>query len=454
MLEKLSVALKKTTDKIANALFLDKDAVEEIVRNLQRALIEADVNIALVKEISESLRKAAFDERIEGLEKKEHVLKVLHEKLESLLGKEKKLLIKEGQNKIMLLGLYGSGKTTTIAKLGNYFAKRGNRVAIVGLDVHRPAAKEQLLQLGEKNKLKVFVDLEETDAKKTWKKFEKELEKYNIVLIDTAGRHTLDEDLVEELSSLKKIIKPTESILVLPADIGQSAKKLSKEFKDILEITGVIITRMDSTAKGGGALSACAETNAGIYFITTGEKINDLEEFDPKKFLARLLGMGDLETLLEKIKSVTEEKDQKKIEEKIKEGNITLDDVVNQVKSMNELGGFEKITSLIPGFGGAKIDKDILEKEQKKVARWEHMLKSMTKSERENPKLLLDETNRISRVAKGSGTTTTEVRALLKQYEMLKSMLKGGISSDGENFSEKDMKKMMKKMAKLKKFRR
>ncbi len=454
MLEKLSVALKKTTDKIANALFLDKDAVEEIVRNLQRALIEADVNIALVKEISESLRKAAFDERIEGLEKKEHVLKVLHEKLESLLGKEKKLLIKEGQNKIMLLGLYGSGKTTTIAKLGNYFAKRGNRVAIVGLDVHRPAAKEQLLQLGEKNKLKVFVDLEETDAKKTWKKFEKELEKYNIVLIDTAGRHTLDEDLVEELSGLKKIIKPTESILVLPADIGQSAKKLSKEFKDILEITGVIITRMDSTAKGGGALSACAETNAGIYFITTGEKINDLEEFDPKKFLARLLGMGDLETLLEKIKSVTEEKDQKKIEEKIKEGNITLDDVVNQVKSMNELGGFEKITSLIPGFGGAKIDKDILEKEQKKVARWEHMLKSMTKSERENPKLLLDETNRISRVAKGSGTTTTEVRALLKQYEMLKSMLKGGISSDGENFSEKDIKKMMKKMAKLKKFRR
>jgi len=194
MLENLGKAIKRTTDKIANALFLDKNLVDSIVKELQRALIDADVNIYLVKELSDKIKKTAFDERIKGIEKKEHLIKTLHEELVKILGKYKKLELKTSKNKIMLIGLYGSGKTTTIAKLGNYYSKRGKKVLLVGLDVHRPAAKEQLKQLAEKNNLNYFIDEKESNAIKTWENLEKKgkLEKYDLILIDTAGRHTLD----------------------------------------------------------------------------------------------------------------------------------------------------------------------------------------------------------------------------------------------------------------------
>ena len=329
MLEKLGQVLKKATDKIANAIFLDKNLVDTIVRDLQRALIEADVNILLVKQISDKIKKGAMDERIKNIDKKEHIIKLLHNELIAILGKYKKLeLDSKKQNRIMLLGLYGAGKTTTIAKLGNWFAKRGNKVALVGLDVHRPAAKEQLEQLGKKNNLNVFVDMEEEDAVKTWKKFKPKLKDYDLILIDTAGRHNLDQELVKEIKELNKEIKTTQNILIMPADIGQAAKKQAEEFKNSLNISGVIITRMDSTAKGGGSLTACAEVDAGVYFITNGEKINDLEEFNPETFLSRLLGMGDLTSLIEKIKSVTNEDEQEKIQERLQEGKLTLEDVI------------------------------------------------------------------------------------------------------------------------------
>lgn len=448
MLEKLGEALKKARDKIANALFLDKNAVDNIIKSLQRALIEADVNIVLVKELSDKIRKTALDERIGGIEKKEHLIKILYEELAKILGEEKKLeLDAKKQNRIMLLGLYGAGKTTTIAKLGNWFAKRGKKVALIGLDVHRPAAKEQLEQLGKKNNLNVFIDMKETDAVKTWKKFEKELKNYDLILIDTAGRHTLDKELISEIKQLNKEIKPTETILVMPADIGQSAKKLSQEFKDALNISGVIITRMDSTAKAGGALTACAETNSGIYFITTGEKINDIEEFNPKTFLSRLLGMGDLNALIEKIRSVTDEKKQEKIQKKLEEGKLSLEDVVEQVKSMGELGGFDKIKNLIPGLGKAKIPENMLSTQEEKIKKWEHILKSLTKEEKENPELLKKQTSRISRIAKGAGVNNSDIRSLLKQYDMLQEMIKGGMENMdmSKGFSQKQMQKMMKK---------
>ena len=361
MLEKLGEILRRTTDKIANAIFLDKDLVDSIIKDLQRALIEADVNLLLVKQISEKIRKAALDERIKGIEKKEHIIKLLHDELTSILGEYKPLKLKKGQNRIMFLGLYGAGKTTAVARLGNYYAKRGHKVALVGLDVHRPAAAEQLKQLSEKNKLQYFVDLQEKNPVKLWESFSKELKEYDLVLVDTAGRHTLDKDLIEEIKVLNKTIDPTETILVMPADIGQAAKKQTQEFLQALGISGVIITRMDSTAKGGGALTACAEAKAPVYFITTGEKINDLEEFNPKSFLSRLLGMGDLETLMEKIRSVTDESKTKKIQENLEEGKLTLEDVIEQVKSMSTLGGFEKIKGMIPGFSSAKIPENLLD---------------------------------------------------------------------------------------------
>ena len=451
MLEKLGEVIKKATNRIANAIFLDKNLMDSIIRDLQRALIEADVNILLIKKISDKIKKEALDERIKGVEKKEHVIKLLHDELVNILGKHIQLKLKKKQNKIMLLGLYGAGKTTTIAKLGKYFAKRGTKVALVGLDVHRPAAKEQLKQLAEQNKLNYFIDEKENNAIKTWKKFKKDLKKYDLVLIDTAGRHSLDKELVKEITALNKEIKPTESILVMPADIGQAAKKQAQEFQEAVNISGVIITRMDSTAKGGGALTACGETKAPVYFIATGEKINDLEEFNPKSFLSRLLGMGDLQSLLEKVKSVTDEGKQEEMQKRLEEGKLTLDDVIEQVKSMGDMGGFDKIKSMIPGLGNAKIPDEMLGAQEEKIKKWEHIIKSMTPEEKNNPEILKKQTSRISRIAKGSGVNSSDVRALLKQYDMLSEMVKGGADMDmSQGFSQKQMQKLMKKFGKKK----
>ncbi len=463
MLEKLSEKLQKATNKIANAIFLDKNLVDSIIRELQRAMIEADMNISLVKNLSDKIREAAFDERIKNIDKKEHLIKVLHDELLKILGeKQRKLELKEKQNRIMLLGLYGAGKTTTIAKLGNYYAKRGKKVLLVGLDVHRPAAKEQLKQLAEKNKLNYFVDFEKNDAVKTWKELGKKdkIKDYDLILIDTAGRHTLDKELISEIKTLNKEIKPTETILIMPADIGQAAKAQAEQFKDALNISGVIITRMDSTAKGGGALTACAEISEDnkqkIYFITTGEKINDIEEFDPESFLSRLLGMGDLKSLIEKVKSATDKKSQDKIQKKLEEGKINLEDVVEQIKSMNFIGGFDKIKSMIPGMSKIKTDEEILNKQEEKIAKWEHIIKSMTSKEKENPELLKDKktgTSRMNRIAKGSGVNNSEIRALLKQYDMLNTMIKDSAGFDPEKgMSQKQMMKLARKFGK-KKFR-
>jgi signal recognition particle subunit SRP54 len=206
---------------------------------------------------------------------------------------------------------------------------------------------------------------------------------------------------------------------------------------------------MDSTAKGGGALTACAETKAGVYFITTGEKINDLESFNPKTFLSRLLGMGDLESLIEKIHSVTDEKKQKEIQEKLEEGNLSLEDVIEQVKSMNSLGGFDKMKSMIPGMGKAKIPEETLKTQEEKISKWEHILKSMTKEEKENAEIIQKETSRIGRIAKGAGVNNSDVRSLLKQYDMLNSMVKESSGMDmSQGMSQKQMQKMMKKFAK------
>ena len=454
MLEKLSEILRKATDKITNAIFLDKNLVDSIIKDLQRALIEADVNILMVKELSDRIRKSALDERIKGLEKKEHIIKLLHDEISGILGEHRQLKLQKKQNRIMFIGLYGAGKTTTTAKLGNYFSKRGNKVALVGLDTHRLAATEQLKQLAEKHKLSYFIETDEKNPLKIWKKYEKRLKDFNVVLIDTAGRHTLDKELISEMKALNKEIKPTEIILVIPADIGQAAKKQTKEFKEAVNISGVIITRMDSTARGGGALTACAETKAGVYFITAGEKINDIEEFNPKSFLSRLLGMGDLETLMEKIRSVTNQDEQEKVKKRIEEGKLSLEDVIEQVKSMNSLGGFEKIKSMIPGLGKAKIPENLLESQEAKISKWEHIIKSMTPEERESPELLEKQTSRISRTAKGAGVHNSDVRALLKQYKLLNEMLKSGKDMDiSEGLSQKQLQKLAKKFGKVKKIR-
>ncbi len=453
MLDKLSAALKKTTDKIANAIFLDKNLVDGVVKDLQRSLIEADVNVALVLEITVKIKKAALDERLKGIEKKEHIIKLLHDELRSILGEEKTITL-EKNNIFMMLGLYGAGKTTTISKLALYYSKRGVKVCAIGLDVHRPAASEQLRQLCEKQNVACFIKPEEKDPVKIWKSFESELKKYQLVLVDTAGRDALDESLVKEIKAISKVAKPTETFLVIPADVGQTAKKQASVFKEAVSITGVIITRMDSTAKAGGALTACYETKVPVVFIGTGENPSDLEHFSPEGFLSRMLGMGDLESLMEKIKTITDESKLAKTQKNIEEGRLTLRDVQAQLESMESIGSMDKIIGMIPGLGKAKekITEEQMNQQQQKMKNYKNAVNSMTQYEIENPEIIEKETSRMQRIAKGSGVPTTDIRMLIKQYKMLKEMLQSGKSMESGQLDNKMLMKMAKKFGK-KKFR-
>lgn len=448
MLEKLSSTLKKTTDKIANAVFLDKNLVDNIIKDLQRALIEADVNVHLVLEISQKIKKSALDERIKGIEKKEHILKILHDELIKILGTSKTLELQK-KNVWLMLGLYGQGKTTSISKLASYYAKRGNKVCAIGLDVHRPAASEQLKQLCDKLNIPAFISPNEKDPKKIWKKYEKELKSYNLILVDTAGRDSLSQDLVKEIKEINKFANPTETLLVISADIGQTAKTQAATFKEAVNISGVIITKMDSTAKAGGALTACAEAQAPVVFIGTGEKPSDLESFDPESFLSRLLGMGDLKTLMEKIQSVVDKKEIEKTQKRLQEGKFTLRDLQGQLNSMESIGSFDKLVGLIPGLGKTKILDKAISNQQEKAKHWKHAINSMTEEEIENPEILEKQTSRMQRIAKGSGISVSDIRALVKQYKILKEMIssQSQISESG-TFDQKTMMKLAKKFGK------
>ncbi|MFA6022983.1 MAG: signal recognition particle receptor subunit alpha [Candidatus Pacearchaeota archaeon] len=448
MLESLGNILRKSVDKITSAIFVDKTLIDSIVKDLQRALIMADVNIALVKEISEKIRKEG-ESKVKGIEKKEHLIKLLNDEVIRIIGGEKKELILGKKDKILFVGLYGTGKTTTISKLGAYYKKRGKTVALLGLDVHRPAASEQLEQLGKKIEAPVFVNKTEKNPIKIYEEYKKELDKFDLVLIDSAGRDALEDSLIEEIKQIGEKIKPTHTILVIAADIGQAAKTQAQKFKSTCEVDGVIITRMDSSAKAGGALTACYEAQAPVYFIGTGEKVPDLEQFNPQSFVSRLLGMGDLEGLIEKVRSATTEKEQEKLKKRIEEGKLTLMDVYEQIKSMQNIGPLSKITELIPGLGKAKIPEELLGTQEEKLNHWKSAISSMTQEEIENPEIMEKQTSRISRIAKGSGTSTTEIRQLIKQYKMIKELTSSASSlgdiSDPSQMSQKQLMKLAKK---------
>lgn len=346
--------------------------------------------------------------------------------------------------------------TTSAHKLAGYYQKRGFKVAMLGLDVHRPAATDQLEQLGKKIKVPTFTDKSEKDPNKIYKKYSKELEKFDLVIIDTAGRHNLDKELVTEIKDISKNTKPTHTFLVIQADIGQAAKNQAKEFQDAVSINGVIITRMDSTAKAGGALTACNETKAPVYFIGTGEKVNDFETFNPKNFISRLLGMGDLEGLLEHVQSAVDEKSQKNLKKKLEKGDFDLRDFQEQLKQMQGMGSFSKLVEMMPGLGKAKIPENMLGIQESKVKKWSHAIDSMTPLEIKNPLVIEKQTSRLGRIAKGSGTTTTDLRQLLKQYKLLKDMVSGaGDLNDidpSQGLSQKQMQKLARKFGKKMKF--
>ncbi|HDN96280.1 MAG TPA: signal recognition particle protein [Thermoplasmatales archaeon] len=419
MLKSFGEALRSAFRKIANAPYVDKDLVKEVVRDIQRALIQGDVNVKLVLEVSKKIEKRALEEKpLPGMSNREHVLRIMYDELSSILGKGRELPVKK--QRIMMVGLYGQGKTTTCGKLAKYFQKKGMSVALVAGDVHRPAAYEQLKQIGQKINVPVYGG--GNDAVKVVEEALSKFSKYDVIIIDTAGRHALEKELIDEMKKIAKVVQPDEKILVIDASIGQQAGRQAKAFNEAIGITGVILTKMDGTAKGGGALSAVAETGAPILYIGTGEHLDDLEKFDATRFLSRLLGMGDLETLIEKVQEVAKGKE-KEIEEKAKKmlsGKFTLIDMYEQMEMLTKMGPFQKLVDLLP-FGG-KLNEEEIYETQKKLKKFKVIMDSMTKKELENPNII--KSSRIKRIARGAGVEPKDVKELLKHYNMSKKMMK------------------------------
>lgn len=451
VLDNLSGSLKNTLSKIKNTISVDRDLVEEVVKEIQKALMASDVNVRLVLDLTKSIRKRAIEENNENLTKKEHLITIIYEELSKFLGDGSEFNLVEGQNKILLVGLYGQGKTTTAGKLGVYFKNRTKKVALISTDTWRPAAYEQLKVLGESIGVDVYGDPSLKNPNKIFSKYKKDLDKYDVVIIDSAGRDSLNEELVEEIASLKDIVEPTDTFFVLGADVGQTAQKQAEMFKEQLDITGVIITKMDGTGKGGGALSACFIAQSPVRFIGVGERQEDLERFNSEKFVSQLLGMGDLESLLEKAKLAIDEKSAQKMQERMMRGEFDLDDLYLQLQSMKKMGSMSKIMGMIPGLGGMNIDKSQMAVQEEKLNRWKFAMDSMTKFEKKNPSSL--DVSRIKRISQGSATEISEIRELLKQFKMTKKMMGmfkdpsalEGLDENSMN-DPQQMSKMMKKM--------
>jgi len=438
VLEKLGESLKNTLSKIASAVFVNEKLINELIKDIQRALLQADVNVKLVFELTQKIKERALKEEVPGgLTKKEYLIKIVYEELTNFLGKEShKIEITKKPFKIMMVGLFGSGKTTTTGKLAKYFTKRGFKVALVGLDIHRPAAMDQIEQVGHKANVPVFLNKKVKASLKIWNEFKDQYNKYDILIIDTAGRDALSKDLIQEIELLNREIKPDERLLVISADIGQAAQSQAEQFHKSCNITGVIATKMDGTAKAGGALSACAVTEAPIKFIGVGEKIDDLELFNPPGFVSRILGMGDIEALLDKAKEAMSEEEAVDMGKKFMSGKFTLIDLYEQMNAMKKMGPLNKIMEMVPGFSQIKLPKEALQVQEGKLEKWKFVMDSMTKSELEDPEII--DSARIDRIAKGSGTTAQDVRELIKQYRQSKKLMKmmGG---------KQDINKLMKK---------
>lgn len=437
MLKGLSDKLRATIDKITRMGVVDKEAVEEIIKEIQRALLSADVDVQLVFSLSENVKKSAFDKLPEGLSRREHIIKTIYDELTRVLGGEKSTVTLRPK-KILLMGLYGSGKTSTAAKLGRYYQKKGLKVALICCDTYRPAAFEQLMQLAKKIDVPFYGEKDEKNASKIVKNAMKVV-KADVIIADSSGRNALDNDLIDEIQKINKELDADERILVIPADIGQATKQQANAFHKALGVTDVIVTKMDATAKGGGALTACHETGAKVKFITVGETPDDIEHYDPQKFAARLLGFPDLETLLEKAKSTM---DVKKAE-KIVKGDFDIEDFYSQIEGMQKMGPMSQMLDMA-GLGKMAGKAKNLDQQEAKMKKWRYIIQSMTAKEKAEPDII--NSSRIRRIASGSGVSEHDVRELVSSYSKVKKMMKqinpaklkrGGMSSLFRQFGMK-----------------
>ncbi|MGZ7046670.1 MAG: signal recognition particle protein Srp54 [Methanobacterium sp.] len=424
MLGNLGKNLTNTMKKLAGMSIIDEEVVKEAIKDIQRALIQSDVNIKLVLNLSKKIEERALQEEPpKGITPREYVITIVYEELVNLIGsRAEEIEVDTKPYKIMFVGLQGSGKTTTIAKLAKYLQKKGFNPAVMSTDTWRPAAFEQLRQLTENMNVPLYGDPQNKDALDLAKKGLKEFKRQDIIIVDTAGRHKEEKGLIEEMEQLSSIIEPNEVMLVIDGTIGQQAREQAIAFNTATDVGSIIVTKLDGSAKGGGALSAVSEIGAPIKFIGTGERIDDFEAFDPERFISRLLGMGDIRSLLEKAEEIAEEDMDIDSMDAMLRGKFTLKDMYSQIEMMNKMGPMQQVMNMIPGMGG-KLPKNASEMTEEKLTKYKTMMDSMTDNELSHPEVIKQ--SRVKRIAKGSGMRNEDVKELLKYYNTTKKAMKG-----------------------------
>lgn len=425
MLDILKTGLRAVLKKIVNSSGIDEALIKELAKDIQRALLQSDVNVKLVFEITKNLEQRSLNETLPpGLSRKDHIVKILYDELAKLIGvEEKQFSFQPGKlNKVLMLGIQGSGKTTITAKLSKFLTKQGYRVAVVGADTYRPGALTQLKTMCEKANVEVYGEENNKDSPQIVKNGLKHFENssLDIILVDTAGRHKEEKDLLDEMIQISKVAQPDLALLVIDGTIGQQCYNQAEAFHKIVPVGGIVITKLDSSAKGGGALAAAAATGAQIMYIGTGERIDDLEKFSPTRFVGRLLGLGDIQALLDMAKRLESEGDEERLK-RISHGKMNMEDFYFQIEEATRAGGLKSIMENMPGFSGM-VKEDQLEQQEERMQKWRYMIQSMTKQEKADPDLL--NASRVKRIARGSGWSEHDVKELLKAYKNSKDMMK------------------------------
>lgn len=422
--ESLSQKLGNAFKKLKSKGKLTEQDIKLAMREVRIALLEADVNIIVAKNFINTVTERAMGaEVMSSLTPAQQVIKIVNEELTALMGSENQRIkfANKGPTVIMMCGLQGAGKTTHCAKLAKMYIKQGHRPMIAALDIYRPAAIEQLEIVAGQAGAPVF-QMGKTDPAVIAKKAYNHARDYgnDILILDTAGRLHIDEQLMAELTEIKKTIDVTETLLVIDAMAGQDAVNVAKQFNETIGLDGVIVTKLDGDTRGGSALSVKAVTGKPIKFIGTGEKLDDLELFHPDRMASRILGMGDVLSLIEKASEVTDEASSKNLVERMKSNKFDMNDMLEQLKQVNKMGGISSMLSMIPGAGSIKTEDE--ERAEKELKRIEAIINSMTKAERAKPSII--DPKRKRRIAAGSGTTVPEVNKLLKQFEQMQKMMK------------------------------
>lgn len=437
VLDGLSSNLQGAIRKLAGASRVDERTVNEVVKDIQRALLQADVNVKLVMGLSKSIKERSLkEEPPKGMSAREHVIRIVYQELVNVLGGSTE--VKLEPQTIMMVGLQGSGKTTTTVKLAKWFQRKGLKPAVICADTFRPGAYEQLKTLCEETGVPFYGEQDNPDAVEVATNGLRELENYDVKIIDTQGRHALEDDLIEEMEDIFAATDPDHRFLVLDAAIGQQAREQAETFHESIGVTGVVITKLDGTAKGGGALSAVSATDTGIAFIGTGETPADFEQFQPDRFISRILGMGDIKSLVERAEETLEPEDMDL--ESLMRGKFTLRDMYKQMEAMNKLGPLKQVMNMLPMGGmGVDLDDEMMQVTKNKMNQFKVIMDSMTSEELDEPRII--GSSRMKRIARGSGVKPDNVRELLKYHKMMQKAMKG--MRGGKFNVQKMMKRMM-----------